>query len=693
MEWEIELTEVAADLDQLAINTIRTLAMDAVQKANSGHPGAPMGMAPMAYTLWTRFLRHAPSDPSWPNRDRFLLSAGHASMLLYSLLYLTGYGLTIEDLQSFRRFGSLTPGHPEYGHTKGVEATTGPLGQGFANGVGMAIAQRRLAAEFNRPGHKLIDHFVYAICSDGDLQEGLSAEAASLAGHLKLGKLVYLYDDNHIQLDGPTTLAFSDRTLDRFDSYGWHTAWVGDGNDVGAIGAAIEAARDDERPSLIAVRTHIGFGAPTKHDSQKSHGSALGEDEVRGAKIAYGWDPDAHFFVPDAALAHFRSAVATGDRLVGEWGQALARYAADYPAEAAEFNRRLAGKLPDGWTSSLKTYPVGDGPATRKASQEAINALGTVLPELFGGSADLSESNLTDIAGGGNFEAANPDGRNLRFGVREHAMGAAVSGIALYGGFLPYASTFLTFSDYMRGAVRLAAMSRLRLVYVWTHDSIGVGEDGPTHEPIEHVASLRAIPNMTVIRPGDANETTAAWICAVESSGGPTALILTRQALPVLAGTAEKARVGVARGGYILRDASGDAATPDLILIGTGSELQLAFSAAEALEKEGIRSRVVSLPCFELFEAQDAAYRESVLPRASRKRVTIEALSPFGWERYAGDDGVIIGIDRFGASAPAPDIFKAFGITAERVTEIGRAVVREGLRGRILATDAGPVSL
>jgi transketolase len=687
------LTEVAADLDQLAINTIRTLAMDAVQKANSGHPGAPMGMAPMAYTLWTRFLRHAPSDPSWPNRDRFLLSAGHASMLLYSLLYLTGYGLTIEDLQSFRRFGSLTPGHPEHGHAKGVEATTGPLGQGFANGVGMAMAQRRLAAEFNRPGHKLIDHYVYAICSDGDLQEGLSAEAASLAGHLKLGKLVYLYDDNHIQLDGPTALAFSDKTLDRFDSYGWHTAWVEDGNDVAAIGAAIEAARDDERPSLIAVRTHIGFGAPTKHDSQKAHGSALGEDEVRGAKIAYGWDPDAHFLVPDAALAHFRAAVATGDKLVGEWGEALARYGVDYPAEAAELKRRLAGKLPDGWTSSLKTYPVGDGPATRKASQQAINALATVLPELFGGSADLSESNLTDIDGGGNFEAANPAGRNIRFGVREHAMGSAVSGIALYGGFLPYASTFLTFSDYMRGAVRLAAMSRLRLVYVWTHDSIGVGEDGPTHEPIEHVAGLRAIPNLTVIRPGDANETTAAWVCAVESSDGPTALILTRQSLPVLAGTAEKARAGVARGGYILRDASGDAAAPDLILIGTGSELQLAFSAAEALEKEGIRSRVVSLPSFELFEAQDTAYRESVLPRASRKRVTIEALSPFGWERYAGDEGVIVGIDRFGASAPAPDIFKGFGITAERVTEIGRAVVREGLRGRIVATDAGPVSL
>ena len=487
MEWEIELSEVAGDLDQLAINTIRTLSMDAVQKANSGHPGAPMGMAPMAYTLWTQFLRHSPADPSWPNRDRFLLSAGHASMLLYSLLYLTGYGLTLEDLQSFRRWGSLTPGHPEYGHTKGVEATTGPLGQGFANGVGMAIAQRRLAAEFNRPGHNLIDHFVYAICSDGDLQEGISAEAASLAGHLKLGKLVYLYDDNHIQLDGPTALAFSDKTLERFDSYGWHTARVEDGNDVVAIGAAIEAARGDERPSLIAVRTHIGFGAPTKHDSQKAHGAPLGEDEVRGAKIAYGWDPDAHFFVPDAALARFREAIPEGEKLVADWREKLAAYSHEYPAEAAELERRLACKLPDDWETSLKTYAVGDSLATRQASQEAINALAKSLPELFGGSADLSESNLTDIEGAGIFEATNPGGRNIRFGVREHAMGAAVSGIALYGGFIPYAATFLIFSDYMRGAVRLAAMSRLRLVYVWTHDSIGVGEDGPTHEPIEHV--------------------------------------------------------------------------------------------------------------------------------------------------------------------------------------------------------------
>jgi transketolase len=683
------MTEVAETLDQLAINTIRTLSMDAVQKANSGHPGAPMGMAPMAYTLWTRFLRHAPSDPSWPNRDRFLLSAGHASMLLYSLLYLTGYGLTLEDLQSFRQWGSLTPGHPEYGHTKGVEATTGPLGQGFANGVGMAIAQRRLATEFNRPGHRLIDHHVYTICSDGDLQEGISAEAASLAGHLRLGKLVYLYDDNHIQLDGPTAMAFSDRTLERFDSYGWHTARVEDGNDVAAIGAAIGAARVDERPSLIAVRTHIGYGAPTKHDSQKAHGSPLGEEEVRGAKQFYGWDPNKHFFVPEEALGLFRAAVPAGEKLVGEWREALARYARDYPAEAGQLERRLAGRLPDDWTNVLKTYAIGDGLATRKASSEAINALGAVLPELFGGSADLSESNLTDIDGGGLLEADQPGGRNIRFGVREHAMGGIANGIALYGGFIPYVATFLTFSDYMRGSVRLAALSRLRVVYVWTHDSIGLGEDGPTHQPIEQVAALRAMPNLTVIRPGDANEAAAAWVCAVESSDGPTALILTRQKLPILAGTAEKARIGVARGGYVLRDASGVAARPDLILVGTGSELQLAVAAAETLEKEGIRTRVVSLPCWERFEAQDEAYRESVLPPACRKRVTIEALSPFGWERYAGDEGAIVGIDRFGASAPAEEIFQAFGITAERLTEIGRKVVRDGLHGRIPTGASG----
>ena len=686
------MTEAATDLDQLSIDTIRTLSIDAVQKANSGHPGAPMGMAPMAYTLWSRFLHHAPTDPAWPNRDRFVLSAGHASMLLYSLLYLTGYGLTVEDLKSFRQWGSRTPGHPEHGHTMGVEATTGPLGQGFANGVGMALAQRRLATEFNRPGHTLIDHYVYAICSDGDLQEGISAEAASLAGHLKLGRLVYLYDDNHIQLDGPTALAFSDRTLERFDSYGWHTARVEDGNDVAAIGAAIAAARDDERPSMIAVRTHIGYGAPTKHDSQKAHGSPLGEEEVRGAKEFYGWDPDKHFFVPDAALARFREAIPAGEKLVAEWQDRLARYAGEYPAEAADLGRRLACKLPDGWEASLKTYSVGDGLATRKASQEVINALAKPLPELFGGSADLSESNLTDVEGAGILEPDRPDGRNIRFGVREHAMGGVVNGIALYGGFIPYAATFLTFSDYMRGSVRLAALSKLRVVYVWTHDSIGVGEDGPTHQPVEHIAALRAMPNLTVFRPGDANETAAAWACAIDVCEGPTALALTRQKLPILEGTPERAREGVARGGYILRDASGEAARPDLILIGTGSELQLATTAAAALEKDGVRCRVVSLPSWERFEAQDAAYREAVLPRASRKRVTIEAESPFGWERYAGDDGVIVGIDRFGASAPAEQIFEAFGITADRVVEIGRKVVREGLHGRIVATDSSSIS-
>jgi transketolase len=684
------MTAAAEKIDQLAIDTIRTLSMDAVQKANSGHPGAPMGMAPMAYTLWTRFLRHSPTNPSWPNRDRFVLSAGHASMLLYSLLYLTGYGLTLEDLQSFRRWGSRTPGHPEHGLTAGVEATTGPLGQGFANAVGMAIAQRRLATEFNRPGHELIDHYIYAICSDGDIQEGISAEAASLAGHLRLGKLVFLYDDNHIQLDGPTAMAFTEDVLGRFDAYGWHTQRVEDGNDLTAIHGAIAAARADDRPSLIAVRTHIGYGAPTKQDSQKAHGAALGEDEVRGAKEFYGWDPDLHFYVPDAALRLYREAIPAGEKLVAEWREKLASYSRDYPAEAAELDRRWLGRLAAGWADSLKTYAVGDQVPTRKAGSQAINALAVTVPELFGGSADLSESNLTDVAGGGLFEVDNPAGRNIRFGVREHAMGGIANGIALYGGFIPYAATFLVFSDYMRGAVRLAAITRLRVIYVWTHDSVGVGEDGPTHEPVEQEAALRAIPNLDVIRPGDANETAAAWRCAVERVDGPTALILSRQKMPVLAGTAEKSVDGVTRGGYVLQDASGDAAQPDLIVIGTGSELHLAAGAAEALEKEGIRTRVVSLPSWHRFEAQDEDYRESILPRAARKRLVVEALSPLGWERYAGDEGAIVGIDRFGASAPVDEIMSHFGFTIERVTEICRKVVRDGLRGRVPTAESGP---
>jgi transketolase len=690
MKAKERMTEVARDLDQLSIDTIRTLSMDAVQKANSGHPGAPMGAAPMAYVLWTRHLRHAPTDPSWPNRDRFVLSAGHASMLLYSLLYLTGYGLTIEELQNFRRWGSRTPGHPERGMTPGVEVTTGPLGQGFANGVGMAIAQSHLAAEFNRPDNAILDHYVYAICSDGDLQEGIASEAASLAGHLRLGKLVYLYDDNHIQLDGPTSMAFDENVLERFDAYGWHTSRVEDGNDVGAIDAAIAAAKADERPSLIAVRTHIGYGAPTKHDSSKSHGSALGEEEVRGAKEFYGWDPDRHFFVPDDALKHFRKAVPAGEELVAEWRDQLVRYAAAYPAEAAELERRLSGRSPEGWAGSLKTYATTDALATRQASQQAINALAGPLPELFGGAADLSESTLTDVAGGGMFEAETPAGRNIRFGVREHAMGGIVNGISAYGAFVPYASTFMIFSDYMRGSVRLSALSCLHVIYVWTHDSVGVGEDGPTHEPVEHVAAFRAIPNLDVIRPGDANETTAAWVCAIDRRDGPTALSLTRQKLPVLTATAEKARQGVARGGYVLRDASGDAARPDLVLIGTGSELQLVAGAADLLEAQGIRTRVVSLPCWERFDRQDDAYREAVLPRAARKRVAVEAESPFGWERYAGDEGAIVGIDHFGASAPGDEVMRRFGFTVERVAEVGLRVAREGLSGRIETAERGP---
>ena len=684
------MTDAAEDLDQLAINTIRTLSMDAVQKANSGHPGAPMGMAPMAYTLWTKFLRHAPTDPTWPNRDRFVLSAGHASMLLYSLLYLTGYGLTIEDLESFRQWGSRTPGHPEHGMSAGIEATTGPLGQGFANAVGMAIAERRLAEEFNRPDYALFDHAIYGICSDGDLQEGISAEAASLAGHLRLGKLVFLYDDNHIQLDGPTSMAFSENVLGRFDAYGWHTARVEDGNDVKAIGAAIAAAKADERPSLIAVRTHIGWGAPTKHDTQKAHGSPLGEDEVRGAKVFYGWDPDKHFFVPDAALAKFREVIPAGEKLAAAWREKLAAYAKAYPAQAAELDRRWNGRLANGWDAALKKYASGDGLPTRKASSEAINALAGSVPELFGGSADLSESNLTDITDGGIFEADNLSGRNLRFGVREHAMAAIANGIALYGGFIPYAATFLVFSDYARGAIRLAALSCLKVVYVFTHDSVAVGEDGPTHQPIEQVATLRAVPNLDVIRPGDANEAMAAWACAVARSDGPTALIMSRQKLPILVGTAEKARTGVARGGYILRDASGDAEKPDLVFVATGSELQLAMGAADTLEGQGIRTRVVSLPCWERFEAQDADYRESVLPPEIHHRVAIEALTPFGWERYATSDGAIVGIDHFGASAPGDEVMRRFGFTVERVAEIGRAVVRDGLSGRIPTTERGP---
>ncbi|CAN5591681.1 transketolase [soil metagenome] len=684
------MTDVTPDLDRLAIDTIRTLSIDGVQQANSGHPGAPMGAAAMAYTLWTRFLRHAPSDPSWPDRDRFVLSAGHASMLLYSLLHLTGYDVTMEDLRSFRQWGSRTPGHPEFGLTPGVEATTGPLGQGLTNAVGMAVAERRLAHEFNRPGHAVIDHHTYVIASDGDLQEGIASEAASFAGHVRLGKLIVLYDDNGIQLDGPTDMAWSEDVRARFDAYRWHTQLVQDGNDVAAIEAAIAAARTDDRPSLIAVRTHIGFGSPNKQDSQKAHGAPLGPDEVRLTKEVYGWDPDLTFHVPDDAATVFRAAVPAGDALSAAWESRMDAYAAEHPALATELRRRLAGTLADGWDAGLKVYDEGTEVATRNASQDAIQALAGPVPELFGGAADLSESNLTDVKGEPNFSASEA-GRNIRFGVREHAMGGIANGIAYHGGFIPYDATFLTFSDYMRGSVRLSALAGMHVIHVWTHDSVGLGEDGPTHQPVEHYAALRAIPNLWFVRPGDANETSAAWALAVARDDGPVALALTRQKLPTLAGTDRLAREGVARGGYVLRAASSEETgeEPGLILIATGSELQLAVVAAEALEEDGIATRVVSLPCWERFDAQSDAYRDSFLPPAVRARVSVEIGVSLGWDRWVGDEGAIIALDHFGASAPAGTIFEKFGFTADRVVEVGRRVVREGLRGRVPTLDGG----
>lgn len=665
-------------LDQSAVTTIRTLAIDTVQAANSGHPGAPMGCAPMAHTIWSRHLRHAPTTPSWFNRDRFVLSNGHASALLYSLIHLAGYGLTLDDLKAFRQWGSLTPGHPEFGLTAGVEATTGPLGQGFANGVGMAIAERRLAEEFNRPGHTVIDHRVFAIVSDGDLQEGIASEAASLAGHLKLSKLIYLWDDNLIQLDGPTSTAWSEDVLKRFDAYGWHTARVEDGNDIEAIDRAIDWAIADERPSLIAVRTVIGFGSPNKAGSQKSHGAPLGPDEVKLTKAAYGVDPESTFAVPADVAALYKERSDHGATLVAEHAKKLLAYATAYPAEAAELQRRMAGTLPAGWESALPKYELGGDAPTRNVSQSSIAALGAVLPELIGGSADLSESNLTDIHGGGKFTATE-SGRNISYGVREHAMGAIANGISYHGGLIPFVATFLTFSDYLRGALRLAALANLGSIFVFTHDSIGLGEDGPTHQPVEHYAALRAIPNVRFFRPGDPNEAAAAWGVAVERRHAPTVLAFTRQKLPVLAGSITGAAAGVRRGAYVLREATGG--SPKMILISTGSELHLAVAAAEQLEAAGTPTRVVSMPCPELFGEQDAAYRESVLPAAIRARVAIEAGVSLGWDRWSGTDGAIIAMDRFGASAPAPTLFKEFGFTPERIVEIAKGVLAGTVHG------------
>ena len=651
------------DLAQLSINTIRTLSIDAVQKANSGHPGLPLGAAPMAYTLWQRHLRHNPKNPEWADRDRFVLSAGHGSMLLYSLLHLTGYDLSLDDLRAFRQWHSKTPGHPEFRDTPGVEATTGPLGQGSANAVGMAMAERYLAHRYNRPGHEIVDHHTFALVSDGDLMEGVNAEAASLAGHLGLGKLIYLYDSNDVTLDGPASLAFTGEDVcKRYEAYGWQVLRVEDGNhDVDGIDAAIAAAKaDTSRPSLIWIHTTIGFGSPHKAGTAASHGSPLGAEEVALTKKALGWDPDAQFLVPVAVADHMGAAVVRGRDLEASWQAKLDGYRAAHPELAAEWELRLSGKLPDGWDDGLPSWKPGEKLATRSAAGKALGVLAERVPWLLGGDADLSGSTKTKVAGDA-FDGRDGSGRNIHFGVREHAMGAICNGMQYHGGMRSYAATFFVFSDYMRPAVRLAALNRLPVVYVWTHDSIGLGEDGPTHQPVEQLMSLRAMPNIDVVRPCDANEAAAAWRHAMARSEGPTALVLSRQKLPVIDG----AGGGLARGAYVLRD-HGD---PAVILCATGSEIEIAIAAQEQLAARGIGSRVVSMPCWELFERQDATYRDEVLPPAVRARVAIEAGVTFGWERWIGREGVAIGVDRFGASAPGPELYEHFGLTPTKVAE------------------------
>jgi transketolase len=641
--------------------------MDAVQKANSGHPGLPMGIADVAYVLWTRFLRHNPANPDWPNRDRFLLSAGHGSMLLYSLLYLSGYDLPLEELKSFRQWGSRTPGHPEYGLTPGVETTTGPLGQGFGNGVGMAISERFLAATFNRPGLSIFDHYTYAIVSDGDMMEGVSHEAASLAGHLGLGKIVYLYDDNDISIGGSTDLTFTEDVPARFRAYDWHVQEV-DGYDLGGIEAAIRAAQEEtERPSLIVCYTHIAYGSPNKQDTAAAHGSPLGEEEVASTKEALGWSPDAHFLIPEEALAVFRRAVERGQDAEAQWRETFERYRAAYPDEAALLKDLWAGKLPEGWADALPAFAPADGPlATRNASGAVLNALAPVLPTLVGGSADLAPSTKTLLTDHDDFQRATPAGRNLRFGVREHIMGAVLNGMALHGGVLPYGGTFLVFSDYMRPPVRLAALMHLPVVYVWTHDSVWIGEDGPTHQPVEHLAALRAIPNLVVIRPADANETAVAWRVALERRDGPTALALTRQKMPVLVDTDRDPAEMVARGAYVLAESAG---VPDVILIASGSEVHLALEARDLLTSKGVAVRVVSMPSWELFDAQSDSYREVVLPPQVTARLAIEAGVTQGWAKYVGPAGDVVGLERFGASAPYEVLMEQFGFTADAVAE------------------------
>jgi transketolase len=663
-------------LEKLSIDTIRTLSMDAVQKANSGHPGTPMALAPVAYALYTRIMRHSPSDPEWPDRDRFVLSCGHASMLLYSSLYLTGYGLTLDDLKSFRQLHSKTPGHPEYGHTAGVETTTGPLGQGISNAVGMALAERMLAARFNRPDHEIVDHHTYTIASDGDLQEGVASEACSLAGHLKLGRLIAFYDDNHIQLDGDTAMAFSEDVPKRFEAYGWHVLNLGEDIEPERIESAVQEAKDvGDRPTLIVMRTHIGYGSPHKQDTKGAHGAPLGEEEVRLTKEAYGWPPDKEFYVPDEVLAHYREAVDRGKEWQAEWEERLKAYAAAEPELGAELQRRFAGRLPDGWDKDVPKFHVDDGMmATRKTSAKVIQWAAAQVPELVGGSADLASSTLTTIEDGGDVLPGEYAGRNIHFGVREHGMGAIVNGLNLHY-FRAFGGTFFNFNDYMKGAVRLAALMGLPAIFVYTHDSIGLGEDGPTHQPVEQLAQLRAMPQINVVRPAGANETALGWRFAIAATRAPTVLVFSRQGLPTWnpAGVPGDA---IERGAYVLRESYKDP-EPDVILMASGSEMHLCNGAADLLEAGGTAARVVSVPCLDTFATQPQDYIDSVLPPSCRARLAVEAAAPQPWWRWVGDAGDVLGMTTFGASAPQPALYEHFGFTAENIAERAGAVYND----------------
>ncbi|HZM90899.1 MAG TPA: transketolase [Blastocatellia bacterium] len=657
-------------LDQLCINTIRTLAMDGVQQANSGHPGTPMALAPAAYVLWDRFLRHNPHNPQWPNRDRFVLSAGHASMLVYSMLHLSGYDLPLEELKRFRQWGSKTPGHPEYGLTPGVETTTGPLGQGVANSVGMAIAERWLAAHFNRPDHEIVNHRVYAVAGDGCMMEGVSQEAASLAGHLKLSNLVWIYDNNHITIEGNTALAFSDDVAARFTSYQWNVLRVGDANDTDLLDRALRTAmKETERPSLIIVDSHIAWGAPNKQDTSAAHGEPLGDEEIRLTKQRYGWPPEAKFLVPEETRAYTDRSIERGRKAEEEWNGRFAAYKTAHPELAAEWERMQSGGLPDGWDRDIPTFPADEkGVAGRDASQKVLNAIAPRVPWLIGGAADLAPSTKTRMNEGGDFQAGSYQGRNFHFGIREHAMGAILNGMTL-SKVRTYGSGFLIFSDYMRAPIRLSSLMEIPVMYIFTHDSIGVGEDGPTHQPIEQLISLRAIPQLFVIRPADGNEVAEAWRVMMTSSHHPVALILSRQPLPTVDRSKYAAASGLRQGGYVLADSDGP---PDVIFMGTGSEVQLCVAAHEQLTAEGIKSRVVSMPCWELFERQPEDYRESVLPGSVRARVAVEAGTSLGWRRYTGIDGRIIARRDFGASAPLKELLKQFGFTVENVIAAAR---------------------